>query len=119
MKDKIHAIIHILGVIVVAAAIMTLLIYLSLKNQENNRDDKTATQYAVSDDIPALTKVTDDENKNFDYSSRYSYLIDRRTGVVYIEYASGRYKYGITAMLNPDGSAVTAEQLGFEYEPYK
>lgn len=119
MKDKIHDIILIVCVILIVATIMTVIIYVSIQNQGKNRDDETATQYAVSDDIPALTKVTDDENNDFDYSSRYSYLIDRRTGVVYIEYTSGRYRYGITAMLNPDGSAVTADQLGFEYEPYK
>nr|WP_297765594.1 DUF6440 family protein [uncultured Butyrivibrio sp.] len=44
----------------------------------------------------------------------YHYLVDENTGVVYLEYDSGLYKYGITVMLNADGTPVTAEQLGIE-----
>ncbi len=40
-----------------------------------------------------------------------SYLVDKNTGVVYLQY----YRYGITVMLNKDGTPVTAEQLGIEY----
>lgn len=39
-----------------------------------------------------------------------SYLIDQRTGVVYLEYHNGDI-YGITVMLNADGTPVTANQL--------
>ena len=44
----------------------------------------------------------------------YSYVVDRRTGCVYIV-AEGERRYGITPAMNPDGTVVTAEQLGLSY----
>ena len=44
----------------------------------------------------------------------YGYIVDKNTGVVYLYY-SGYYKYGLTVMLNTDGTPITAEQLGIEY----
>lgn len=44
----------------------------------------------------------------------YCYAVDKNTGVVYLEY-DGPRRFGITIMLNPDGTPVTAEQLGIEY----
>ena len=41
----------------------------------------------------------------------YFYLVDNRTGVVYLEY-SFSYQHGLSVMLNPDGSPVTMDQLG-------
>lgn len=44
----------------------------------------------------------------------YHYLIDKNTNVVYLEYYNtGDHKgfYGITVMLNTDGTPVTADQL--------
>ena len=44
-------------------------------------------------------------------NGNYFYLVDNRTGVVYLEYSFGR-QCGISVMLNPDGSPVTRDQLG-------
>ena len=41
----------------------------------------------------------------------YYYSIDRNTGVVYLEY-DATYRHAITVMLNPDGTPVTAKQIG-------
>lgn len=44
----------------------------------------------------------------------YYYMVDKNTGVVYLEYTAG-YHCAMTVMFNADGSVVTAEQLGLEY----
>lgn len=44
-------------------------------------------------------------------AGNYYYTIDRNTGVVYLEY-DDTYRHAITVMLNPDGTPVTAEQIG-------
>ena len=44
----------------------------------------------------------------------YFYLVDKNTGVVYLG-CKDTYKYGLSVMLNRDGTPVTAEQLGVEY----
>ena len=46
-----------------------------------------------------------------DDSIMFSYLIDERTGVVYLVYYAGQYKIGMTVMLNADGSPVTYDQI--------
>ena len=46
-----------------------------------------------------------------DDSIMFSYLIDKRTGVVYLVYYAGQYKIGMTVMLNADGSPVTYDQI--------
>ena len=43
-------------------------------------------------------------------SSKYYYVVDNRTGVVYLEF-EGYCRGGITVMLNPDGTPVTKDQL--------
>lgn len=48
------------------------------------------------------------------YRASYFYLLDKNTGVVYLQYSDG-YAAGMTVMLNTDGTPVTAEQLGIEY----
>lgn len=42
--------------------------------------------------------------------SGYSYIIDERTGVVYLKY-SVSYKCALTVMLNADGTPITSNQL--------
>ena len=44
----------------------------------------------------------------------YFYLVDKNTGVVYLCYRYG-YRHGMSVMLNPDGTPITAEQIGIEY----
>lgn len=44
----------------------------------------------------------------------YFYIVDKNTGVVYLGYEGFR-RYGLSVMLNRDGTPVTAEQLGIEY----
>ena len=47
----------------------------------------------------------------YDSANTYYYIVDNATNVVYLSYSRG-YKGGITAMLNADGTPVTADQLG-------
>ncbi len=44
----------------------------------------------------------------------YTYIVDKNTGVVYLEYDS-YYRHALTVMLNTDGTPITAEQLGIKY----
>lgn len=46
---------------------------------------------------------------------RFSYFVDKNTGVVYLCADSG-YEVGLSVMLNADGSVVTSEQLGIIIE---
>lgn len=47
-------------------------------------------------------------SNNGDYG--YSYLVDKNTGVVYLEYR-GYYKYAITVMFNADGTIMTEDDI--------
>lgn len=49
--------------------------------------------------------------KDIAYGLRYFYVVDNNTGVVYLQF-NGVNRAGLTIMLNPDGTPVTAEQLG-------
>ena len=46
--------------------------------------------------------------------SYYSYIVDKNTGVVYLEHDS-YHKYALVPMLNANGTPVTVEQLGIKY----
>ena len=46
--------------------------------------------------------------------SYYSYIVDKNTGVAYLEHDS-YHKYALVPMLNADGTPVTAEQLEIKY----
>lgn len=59
---------------------------------------------------PDLTRYGNENNMNYE---AFWYVVDNRTGVVYLEYNSGR-RYGITVMLNADGTPVTQDQLKLE-----
>ena len=63
----------------------------------------------VQDIAPSLLRVGD-LSENFGYC----YLVDKNTGVVYLEYDSYR-RHAITLMVNADGTPITAEQLGIKY----
>lgn len=52
------------------------------------------------DTVTELTKMF--ERHTLD--DRYSILVDKKTGVCYLEFDSGYYRYGITVMLNADGT---------------
>ena len=60
----------------------------------------------------AATEIKPDV-ASYNYSGYYNYLVDQRTGVVYMEYF-GERRYGITVMLNADGTPVLASEIGFE-----
>lgn len=47
-------------------------------------------------------------------SEDYTYIVDKNTGVVYLEYDCVN-RHALTVMLNADGTPVTAEQLGIKY----
>jgi hypothetical protein len=50
----------------------------------------------------------------FKLDEYYSYIVDKDTGVVYLEY-DYYYRHALTVMLNTDGTPVTAEELGIKY----
>jgi hypothetical protein len=50
----------------------------------------------------------------FKLDEHYSYIVDKNTGVVYLEY-DGYYRHALTVMLDTDGKPVTAKQLGIKY----
>lgn len=47
-------------------------------------------------------------------SGSYFYLVDKNTGVVYLAYRDA-HRWGISVMLNRDGTPITAEQLEIKY----
>lgn len=63
----------------------------------------------AQDIFPSLLR-TGDSN----YNEVYCYIVDKNTGVVYLEYSAG-YHRAITLMMNADGTPITAEQLGIRY----
>ena len=64
-----------------------------------------------SNPTPKIVKLSDVDPGDRD---KYFYIVDKNTGVVYLAY-DGYRQFGLTAMINVDGSAVTAEQLDLEY----
>ena len=49
----------------------------------------------------------------------YSILEERETGVCYLEFDTGFYRYGITVMLNPDGTPRTWGEMEGQDEKAK
>ena len=66
--------------------------------------------YYTQDIVPNIVQIGDVPGAQ----NEYCYMVDRNTGVVYLYYATG-YKGALSVMLNPDGSPITAEQLGIQY----
>ena len=64
----------------------------------------TKIQSVVSPDIKVY-------GADIDSGLRYFYVVDNKTGVVYIQF-DGFKRGGITPALNADGTPMTAEQLG-------
>jgi hypothetical protein len=54
------------------------------------------------------------ETTSVNNKERYSYIVDKNTGVVYLGY-DGIYRHALTVMLDTDGKPVTAKQLGIKY----
>lgn len=73
-----------------------------------NRIGRSMSETKVQNVVPNLVEIGRECN------GKYSYLVDKNTGVVYLEFC-GYNRFGITVMLNADGSVITAEQLGIEY----
>lgn len=65
----------------------------------------TGTYVSSQESQPRITVYAADAS-----SPTYYYVVDDRTGVVYLEF-DGLYRAGITVMLNPDGTPVTKDQL--------
>lgn len=63
----------------------------------------------AQDVLPSLLRIGD-----LTLNNGYCYLVDKNTGVVYLEFASG-YHHAVTLMVNADGTPITAEQLGIKY----
>ena len=60
-------------------------------------------------DLISRPKILTTENNSY-----YTYIVDKNTGVVYLEY-DAKYRHALTVMLNADGTPVTAEQLRIKY----
>ena len=58
--------------------------------------------------VPDLTVYSN--TANYDSSPVYYYVVDNRTGVVYLAFET-IYKGDITVMLNADGTPVTIDQI--------
>ena len=63
----------------------------------------------VNGDLIPRPKLLTFENNKY-----YAYIVDKNTGVVYLEY-DAYYRHALTVMLNADGTPITAEQLGIKY----
>ena len=83
--------------IIISAAILALTGCSSVRTQETNVSKPSSDFVVINDNLD------------------YHYLVHEPTGVVYLEYRSG-YKQAITVMLNPDGTPITADQLGIDIE---
>lgn len=74
----------------------------------NGNLDRAKHNESIENVAPNILDLSDTE------SGYYYYVVDVNTGVVYLCFDS-YYHYGITVMLNRDGTPVTAEQLGISY----
>ena len=63
----------------------------------------------IQDIAPNIVEIGDKS-----WNAGYFYIVDKNTGVVYLGYDSN-YRFGITPVLNADGTPITAKQLGIEY----
>ena len=66
-------------------------------------------------DMEAKDSAEPDIFSGYPDSGVYYYVVDRRTGVVYLSY-DYTHRHSITVMLNPDGTPVTADQIGIDYD---
>ena len=70
-------------------------------------EGKRGSEMGYSDryDTPNIRTLANDI-----YNYKYFYVIDKNTGVVYLQF-SGDRKAGITVMLNANGTPITVEQI--------
>lgn len=70
-------------------------------------EGQSKQKYGYSDEIeaPDVTVLAEDVEL-----CDYFYLVDNKTGVIYLQF-NGYRRGGITAMLNPDGTPVTIDQI--------
>lgn len=88
--------------IICACAMFSLLLSGCVKNA--NKPDKDISS-GITPNILSTSNLGSED---------YFYIVDKNTGVVYLGY-EGYRRYGLSVMLNPDGTPVTAEQLGITY----
>lgn len=55
------------------------------------------------------------EKHNIDLESTFSYIVDKRTHVVYMQFYRG-YRGGITVVLKADGTPMLVEDLGIKVD---
>ena len=70
-------------------------------------EGQSVQKYGYSDEIeaPDVTVLAEDVGMY-----NYFYIVDNKTGVIYLQF-DGYRSAGITAMLNPDGTPVTIDQI--------
>lgn len=88
--------------IICACVMLSLLLSGCAKNANKSDEDISS---GITPNILSTSNLDD---------GKYFYIVDKNTGVVYLCY-SGFRKYGMSVMLNRDGTPVTAEQLEIKY----
>lgn len=88
--------------------LLCLVIVLSLSGCRtiSNVSEPEINEQNVEPDMMAVTNINE---------SRFSYIIDKRTHVVYMQFYCG-CKAGITAVLKADGTPMLAEDLGIKVD---
>lgn len=83
------------------------LVFCACGSTNASRPEKNFT----SEIVPNMVECGSANTNSLDGKGVYYYSIDKNTGVVYLSYDAYR-RHAITVMLNPDGTPVTADQLG-------
>lgn len=88
---------------IVFACVMLLLLLSGCAKNTNKADEDTSS--GITPNIISTSNLG---------GGNYFYIVDKNTGVVYLGYGT-TYRYGMSVMLNRDGTPVTAEQLKIKY----
>lgn len=88
--------------IICACVMLSLLLSGCAKNANKSDEDISS---GITPNILSTSNLDD---------GKYFYIVDKNTGVVYLCY-DGFRKYGMSVMLNRDGTPITAEQLEIKY----
>ena len=93
----------ILTIIIIAAILFGLVALLKVSNNVGPTIADTHEEY--SGVIPHMEKVAHNREDGY-----WSYYVDHTTNNVYLVYRCG-YQFGMSTILNPDGTTMTLEQL--------
>ena len=103
MYDKWRGLKIALAIVIIIAVIFGLIELLILSN--NIGPTLANTQEEYSGIIPQMEKISHNTE-----NACWSYYVDHTTNYVYLTYSAG-YQFGMSAVLNPDGTPMTLDQL--------